>query len=315
MSVREQGSATAVLTEREREVLALVAKGLTNAEIASRLGVTFPTAKWHVGEIISKLGVASREEAVAVWKEDRSLGTRASRAFRALLAVPVAKLALGGTIGAAGIAGAGAIAFAVVATMPADASPSVVMQVETSTATIEPTATLAPDFTPRPMPTNPALDSRGCPYGYAAGEYCAYTVFPELMAADKGGCDLSGASFPMPPKLDFVDLSNCNLSGTSWAEPFMNDATLAGANMDNISISAGTIAEATFAGASMRGANLDRVQLFGADFSGVDLTDASLINVGVTDVIWTGAICPDGSGADANGGTCVGTPGVTARPD
>ncbi|HET7737149.1 MAG TPA: LuxR C-terminal-related transcriptional regulator [Tepidiformaceae bacterium] len=313
MSVREQGSATAVLTERERQVLALVAKGLTNAEIASQLGVTFPTAKWHVGEIISKLGVASREEAVAVWKEDRSLGARTSRAFRALLAVPVAKLALGGTIGAAGIAGAGAIAFAVVATMPADASPNVVMQVETST--IAPTATVTPDPGPRPMPTNPALDARGCPYGYAAGEYCAYTVFPQLVAADKGGCDLSGASFPMPPKLDFVDLSNCNLSGTTWDGPFMNDATLAGANMDNISIIAGTIAEATFAGASMRGANLDRVQLFGADFSGVDLTAATLINVGVTGVIWSGAICPDGSSADTHGGTCVGTPGVTTRAD
>lgn len=54
------------LTEREREVLALMTKGLNNHEIAERLVVSTSTAKFHVSSILSKLGSASRTEAVAI---------------------------------------------------------------------------------------------------------------------------------------------------------------------------------------------------------------------------------------------------------
>lgn len=54
------------LTERENEVLALLAKGLSNVQIAERLTVTRATVKFHVGCILVKLGVASRTEAVAL---------------------------------------------------------------------------------------------------------------------------------------------------------------------------------------------------------------------------------------------------------
>ena len=54
------------LTNREREVLALMVEGLTNAEIAQRLFISRSTAKFHVSNVLSKLGAASRTEAVAL---------------------------------------------------------------------------------------------------------------------------------------------------------------------------------------------------------------------------------------------------------
>jgi two-component system, NarL family, response regulator LiaR len=54
------------LTGREREVLALMIEGINNTEIAARLNVSPSTIKSHVSNILSKLGVASRTEAVAL---------------------------------------------------------------------------------------------------------------------------------------------------------------------------------------------------------------------------------------------------------
>ena len=54
------------LSPREREVLALMVQGLSNPDIADRLVVGRSTVKFHVSSILSKLGVASRTEAVAL---------------------------------------------------------------------------------------------------------------------------------------------------------------------------------------------------------------------------------------------------------
>ena len=63
------------LTERERDVLALIAGGRSNKRIALELGISEKTVKNHVGHVLAKLGVADRTQA-AVLAVQAGLGTR-----------------------------------------------------------------------------------------------------------------------------------------------------------------------------------------------------------------------------------------------
>jgi len=54
------------LTPRELEVLVLMVEGLNNPEIAERLQISYSTARAHVSNILSKLGVSNRAEAIAL---------------------------------------------------------------------------------------------------------------------------------------------------------------------------------------------------------------------------------------------------------
>jgi NarL family two-component system response regulator LiaR len=54
------------LTQRERSLLALMARGLPNREICTRLGIAMPTVKFHVTNILAKLQVENRTSAVLV---------------------------------------------------------------------------------------------------------------------------------------------------------------------------------------------------------------------------------------------------------
>jgi DNA-binding NarL/FixJ family response regulator len=54
------------LTERQREVLALVVQGRSNQEIARQLYLGLSTVRFHVSAILAKLGAANRAEAAAI---------------------------------------------------------------------------------------------------------------------------------------------------------------------------------------------------------------------------------------------------------
>ena len=63
--VKQDAGPRSELSEREQEVLMLVADGLSNQEIAGRLYISVTTVKTHVGNIFNKLGVTSRTQALA----------------------------------------------------------------------------------------------------------------------------------------------------------------------------------------------------------------------------------------------------------
>lgn len=54
------------LTDREQQVLGMMAEGLANKEISSRLGISTHTVKFHISSILGKLGASSRTEAVSI---------------------------------------------------------------------------------------------------------------------------------------------------------------------------------------------------------------------------------------------------------
>ena len=65
LAAREEERATEVISGREKEVLGLVAQGLTNKEIADKLVISENTARNHVSNILGKLGLSHRAQAAA----------------------------------------------------------------------------------------------------------------------------------------------------------------------------------------------------------------------------------------------------------
>lgn len=97
-----------IWTPRQREVLDLLVRGRTNPEIATALGISLDGAKWHVSEVITKLGVDSREEAAEYWRARNGLRLRFTRMVHALIASTWLKVGAGVAV-VAGASAAGAL--------------------------------------------------------------------------------------------------------------------------------------------------------------------------------------------------------------
>ena len=69
MLVRPTPDRLSHLTPREREVLALIAKGLSNKAISQKLGVSEKTTKTHVSNLLAKLEAKSRTQLALIAKE------------------------------------------------------------------------------------------------------------------------------------------------------------------------------------------------------------------------------------------------------
>jgi DNA-binding CsgD family transcriptional regulator len=71
LPVLDETRASGVLSERERDVVRLVERGLTNPEIAEALGISLATVKTHLTRAFRKLGARTRAEAIAIANADR----------------------------------------------------------------------------------------------------------------------------------------------------------------------------------------------------------------------------------------------------
>jgi uncharacterized protein YjbI with pentapeptide repeats/DNA-binding CsgD family transcriptional regulator len=299
-----------VWSEREREVLDLIARGRTNGEIAESLGITFATAKWHVSELITKLGVASREDVAAYWQRERSLRGRMGRIAGGMIGLPVAKLAVGSAT-VVGLAVAGGIGWGAFADRSAPLAPAI------AEVTAIPTSMPVPTPTPDPAPApNATGRPAGCPASAGSPDpsklfdlmLCPALRYPAVAAFDRGGCDLSGMAVNSAghPELNSIDFRGCRLDGAALDGLPMNSSSFEGVSARGASLRS-SMASSVFRSADLAGADLSNAVIQGSDFTGANLLGADLTDAISRGATWKNTTCPDGTNSDANGGTCIGT--------
>lgn len=144
MSERRSASSTENWTPRQREVLDLLAQGRSNAEIAEQLGVSLDGAKWHVREIMGRLGVDSREDAAEYWRQERGLPARLRRR---VAVIPLLRLGPAGAAIPAGILLVIAVAIGTVVALRGDNPPAAGSPDATETPVATPQTTASPAAT------------------------------------------------------------------------------------------------------------------------------------------------------------------------
>lgn len=147
---RSDGGVTR-LTARQRQVLDLVARGHTNAEIAGLLGISPDGAKWHVSELLGKFNASSREELTERWTEARNPARRISRLFGAVVGLMTLKGAA--VTGVAGVVLVGAAGVsAVVIAAHGGGTEEVVVAADATASPTPPTLTPTPTATATALP-------------------------------------------------------------------------------------------------------------------------------------------------------------------
>ncbi len=92
------------VTDRQLEVARLVAAGYTNERIAQELGITHDGAKYHVSELLGRLGFERREEITAWYRSEHgSVVARTRRRLRSLTLLPAGLVAGGAVVGVAAL--------------------------------------------------------------------------------------------------------------------------------------------------------------------------------------------------------------------
>jgi DNA-binding CsgD family transcriptional regulator len=201
------------LTEREREVLALIRVGLTNEEIAGRLGITLDGAKYHVSQILSKLGVATREEAAALAEAGKPRLREGGRR-RWWAALPLAAKAAGAALVVAAVAGLGVLAWGVLATNPAVTDDSFLAEDTTQTVPwLDVTPGPTPSPSPFPTPRTEDLSLRACqPTELVAAVYeseggnSGITRYVMFRNVSTSRCTLRGS-----PQVEVLDAQNVDI--------------------------------------------------------------------------------------------------------
>lgn len=187
------------LTEREREVARLMAAGLTNAEIAERLGITFATAKWHVSQVLGKLEVTSREE-LPVRSEAADRPVSRGRRVRKALGVGLFVKPLGV---AAAVVPVGLVGVATVVVLLHRGDNSQTPRFAARAVVAENTTVVSPppaDRTPPPQPHT-------CDWQVAQAHLNDGPI-------DHRGCDFSGVNFGERGMMwNMAILADSNLSG------------------------------------------------------------------------------------------------------
>jgi DNA-binding CsgD family transcriptional regulator len=139
-------------TPRQRAVLDLLARGYTNGQIAEELGISLDGAKYHVSEILQKLGVDSREEAAEYWREFNSPRARIGRAISLALLLGPMRAVL---IAAAGVLALGAAVTFVVVGSRGSSPGGTSHAIESATTAVAPTEIATFEATPQPPPDGP----------------------------------------------------------------------------------------------------------------------------------------------------------------
>ena len=159
------------VTERQLEVARLVAEGYGNPQIAEELSVSLAGAKYHVSQLLTRLGLGRREE-IASWYRDQHHPRGRSRALRALK--------FGAAMTAIGVAGAVAVAVLVVM-LVANARSD-----EPGPSSVAPTASESAEPVRSPTSTPPESGSDGAGNGTAfAAEILEGLEYDSLLPGDE----------------------------------------------------------------------------------------------------------------------------------